>query len=82
MQSLSQQVGSAESTRNSTVSDVSSGGGSSNDLLVNALVYQQPKALSLATSRSFVRQQFQQQTYSGSPSTTMISRDVLRQCRE
>jgi hypothetical protein len=46
------------------VSDVSSDAKTSSDLLVNNLVYQQPSALSLATSRSYTRHYPQVQTYS------------------
>lgn len=70
MNSLSQNVGVSETKRNTEVSDVGVSQGSS-DMLVNRLVYQMPKALSLATGRTYVRQNFQQSSYSGSPSTTM-----------
>jgi hypothetical protein len=60
-----------ETQRSDQVSDVSAQQGSA-DLLVNNLVYTQPKALSLAVKRTYDRQYFQRNTYSGSTSETAI----------
>ena len=61
-----------ESQRSTQVSDVSDQSGDS-DLLVNNLVYTQPKALSLATNRTYTRHYFQRDSYSGDRSSTAIA---------
>ena len=53
-------------------SDVSVQDSSDADLLVNNLTYESPKALSLATNRSYQKSFFQRSVYSGDRSTTMI----------
>ena len=60
-----------ESQRSTQVSDVSQQSGNS-DLLVNNLVYQQPKALSLAVNRTYKKQYFQRNTYNGDKGQNMI----------
>lgn len=42
------------------------------DLMVNNLMYSQPKALSLATNRTYTKAYFQRAAYKGDRSTTMI----------
>jgi hypothetical protein len=42
------------------------------DLMVNNLMYEQPKALSLATNRTYTKAYFQRAAYKGDRSTTMI----------
>ena len=53
-------------------SDVSVQDGSDADRLVNNLMYESPKALSLATNRSYQKSFFQRSAYTGDRSTTMI----------
>jgi hypothetical protein len=53
------------------VSDVSNESGSA-DLLTNNLVYEQPKALSLAVNRTYTNQYFQRTDYAGNKSTTAV----------
>jgi hypothetical protein len=65
------QVPRIETQRSTQVSDVSDQAGNA-DLLVNNLVYEQPKALSLAVNRTYKRQYFQRSQYAGSRSTTGI----------
>ncbi|MHC4271291.1 MAG: hypothetical protein ACYST2_03140, partial [Planctomycetota bacterium] len=60
-----------EPQRSTQVSDVSADSGDS-DLLVNNLIYEQPKALSLAVNRTYQKQYFQRNNYNGDKSTTMI----------
>ena len=60
-----------ETQRSTQVSDVSDESGNA-DLLVNNLIYEQPKALSLAVSRTFNNQYFQRDSYKGSKSSTAI----------
>jgi hypothetical protein len=60
-----------ETQRSTQVSDVSDQSGNS-DLLINNLVYTQPKALSLAVNRTYNRQFFQRNTYPGDRSSTAI----------
>lgn len=57
--------------RNTTYSD-SPDGESKGDLMVNNLMYRQPKALSLAKSRTHVRQFFQRSEYESAPGKTAI----------
>jgi hypothetical protein len=51
-----------ETQRGDQVSDVSQQSGEG-DLLVNNLIYEQPKALSLAVNRTYTRQYFQRNDY-------------------
>jgi hypothetical protein len=60
-----------EPMRNTTYSD-SPDGESKGDLIVNNLMYRQPKALSLAKSRTHVRQFFQRSDYESAPGKTAI----------
>lgn len=60
-----------EAQRSTMVSDVPNESGDA-DLLVNNLVYEQPKALSLAVNRTYNNQYFQRSDYTGSKSTTCI----------
>ena len=60
-----------EPQRSTQVSDVSQQSGNS-DLLVNNLVYEAPKALSLAVARSMKRQYFQRNTYTGEKGQNML----------
>ncbi len=53
-------------------SDVSVQDDQGADLLVNNLTFTSPKALSLATNRSYQKSFFQRSTYTGDRSTTMI----------
>ena len=53
-------------------SDVSVQDSGDADLLVNNLTYESPKALSLATNRSYQKSFFQRSVYAGDRSTTMI----------
>jgi hypothetical protein len=66
-----QAVPRVETQRSTQVSDVSDQSGNS-DLLINNLVYTQPKALSLAVNRTYNRQFFQRNTYAGDRSSTAI----------
>ena len=60
-----------EPQRSTMVSDVSNESGNA-DLLTNNLVYEQPKALSLAVNRTYTNQYFQRNDYVGSKSTTAV----------
>ena len=60
-----------EPQRSTMVSDVSNESGNA-DLLTNNLVYEQPKALSLAVNRTYTNQYFQRNDYAGTKSTTAV----------
>ena len=60
-----------EPQRSTMVSDVSNESGNA-DLLTNNLVYEQPKALSLAVNRTYTNQYFQRNDYAGTKNTTAI----------
>lgn len=68
---MNRSVPHVEPQRSTQVSDVSQEQGSS-DLLVNNLLYKQPKALSLATNRTYSRNFFQRDAYTGDRSSTAI----------
>ena len=65
------QVPRVETQRSTQVSDVSAQSGDA-DLMVNNLIYEQPKALSLATHKNYQKNYFQRDTYDGSTATTAI----------
>ena len=55
----------------------------SGDLLVNNLIYRQPKALSLAVNRTMRRQNFQRSSYSGSETAIIVlntGSDYIKAC--
>lgn len=66
-----QQVPKVEPQVSTQVSDVSNENGDA-DLMVNNLIYEQPKALSLAVNRTYHRQYFQRDNYTGGVGTTAI----------
>ena len=65
------QVPNIETQRSSQVSDTTDSE-SKGDLLVNNLVYKQPKNLSLAKCRTHVKQFFQRSDYPSAPNKTAI----------
>ena len=62
----------SEPTQTTMVSAVSVEDSRDSDLMVNNLMYSQPKALSLATNRTYTKAYFQRASYKGDRSTTMI----------
>ena len=71
MYSTQQGVPRTETQRSTQVSDVSQQS-KSGDFFVNNLIYEQPKALSLAVNRTYNKQYFQRSDYQGGRQTTMI----------
>lgn len=68
----SNQVPRVESQRASEVTDQPTVDEAKGDLLVNNLIYKQPKALSLAKTRTHVKQFFQRSDYPSAPNKTAI----------
>ena len=68
----SNQVPRVESQRASEVTDQPTVDEAKGDLLVNNLIYKQPKALSLAKTRTHVKQFFQRSDYLSAPNKTAI----------
>ena len=68
----SNQVPQVESQRANEVTDQPTVDEAKSDLLVNNLIYKQPKALSLAKTRTPVRQFFQRSDYLSAPNKTAV----------